>query len=133
MWKLLALALIACSPPPAGHRAAPPAVETLPDTAFANLDHDQRVTLMKTHVMPVMTPLFQRHDAKFQAVDCKTCHAEGDWKMPNRELAVLDLDDLSAHEPADVEWMKTEIVPAMRQVLRDPRLRCNRCHPVAAP
>lgn len=133
MWRLIALAVVACSPPPVGHRAAPTAVETLPDTAFADLDHDQRALVMKTHVMPAMTPLFQRHDAKFQAVDCKTCHNEHGWTMPNPELAVLDLDDLSAHEPADVEWMKTEIVPAMRTLLRDPSVRCDRCHPVARP
>jgi hypothetical protein len=131
MWRLFVLVL-ACSPPPT-HRPVSRAVETLPDTPFANLDHDQRAALMKTHVMPAMTPLFQRHDAKFQAVDCKTCHADGSWAMPNPELAVLDLEDLSAHEPADVEWMKTEIVPAMRTILRDPTLRCDRCHPVARP
>lgn len=130
---LAALGAIACGPSSAPHRIPPPATETLPDTAFANLDHDHRIALMKTHVMPVMTPLFQRHDPKFSTVDCKTCHAEADWKMPNKELAVLDLEDLSAHEPADVEWMKTQIVPAMRKILRDDTLRCGRCHPVAGP
>lgn len=131
--RFVVMFAIACGPPPP-HRAPPPATETLPDTAFANLDRDQRIELMKTHVMPAMTPLFQRHDAaKFQVVDCKTCHAEADWTMPNPELAVLDLEDLSAHEPADVAWMKSEIVPAMRKILRDPALRCSRCHPVSAP
>lgn len=132
MLRLLVVLSIACSQGPV-RRVPPPATETLPDTAFANLDHAQRTVLMKTHVMPVMAPLFQRHDPKFQAVDCKTCHAEADWKMPNRELAVLDLDDLSAHDPADVEFMKTQIIPAMRTLLRDPTLRCGRCHPVAGP
>ncbi len=132
MLRLLVVCVIACGPGPV-RRVPPPATESLPDTAFANLDHDQRIALMKTHVMPVMTPLFQRHDPKFSTVDCKTCHADADWRMPNKELVVLDLDDLSAHEPADVEWMKTEIVPAMRKILRDPGLRCARCHPVAGP
>ena len=126
--------VIACGSPAITRAPAPSATAVLPDATFAELDRDQRVELMKTHVLPALTPVFQRHDrTKFATVDCKTCHAEGDWAMPNRELAVLDLEDLSAHEPADVEWMKTEIVPAMRKVLRDPTLRCGRCHPVAGP
>jgi len=127
------LGAIACGPSPSRRAPPPRATEILPDTAFADLDREQRIRVMKTHVMPAMIPVFQRHDAKFSTVDCTTCHAEGDWKMPNRELAVLDLDDLSGHQPADVEWMKTEVVPAMRKILRDPTLRCGRCHPVAGP
>jgi hypothetical protein len=131
---VLAYGMISCGSPAATRAPVPRAVEVLPDATFAELDRDQRAELMKTHVLPAMTPVFQRHDrTKFATVDCKTCHAEGDWTMPNRELAVLDLEDLSAHEPADVEWMKTEIVPAMRKLLRDPTLRCARCHPVAGP
>lgn len=132
--RWLLVVAIGCSSPATPRAPVTRAVEVLPDATFAELDHEQRIELMKTHVVPVLTPVFQRHDRqKFQTVDCKTCHAEGDWKMPNRELAVLVLEDLSAHEPADVEWMKTEVVPAMRKVLRDPTLRCNRCHPVAGP
>lgn len=131
---LVLVGAIACGSPPVHRAPVPQAAAILPDTAFADLDHEQRIELMKTHVLPVITPVFQRHDrTKFATVDCKTCHAEGTWQMPNRELAILDLEDLSAHEPADVEWMKTEIIPAMRQVLRDPTLRCARCHPVAGP
>ncbi len=131
---LAVLGAIACGSPVPPRARPTRAIALLPDTAFADLDHDQRALLMKTHVLPVLTPVFQRHDrTKFAIVDCKTCHAERNWEMPNRELVVLDLEDLSAHEPADVEWMKTEIVPAMRQVLRDPTLRCGRCHPVAGP
>lgn len=128
---LAVVAAVGCTPRP--ERRPPPAraIEVLPDVPFAQLDRDQRAELMKTHVLPAITPVFQRHDPKFHVVDCKTCHAETGWTMPNRELAVLDLDDLSAHEPADVEWMKSEIVPAMRTVLRDPTLRCGRCHPIA--
>ncbi len=131
---VIACFVVGCSSPTATRAPVPRAVEVLPAATFAELDHDQRIELMKTHVVPALTPVFQRHDrTKFQTVDCKTCHAEGDWTMPNRELAVLDLEDLGAYEPEDVEWMKTEIVPAMRKVLRDPTLRCARCHPVAGP
>ena len=127
---LLVLAL-GCSSPVVPRAPVPRAVEVLPDVVFADLDHEQRVQLMKQHVLPTMTPLFQQHDPKkFSEVGCKTCHAEHAWTMPNPELPHLDFDDLSGFEAADVEWMKTVIVPAMRDQLRDPSVRCGRCHPI---
>ena len=124
--------LVACGPKaeraPLRHA---PAVEVLPDVAFADLDREQRIQLMKTHVVPTLTPVFQRHEpTKFSVVDCKTCHAEGSWQMPNAELPQLDVSDLGEFEARDVEWMKTEIIPAMRRVLRDPDVKCGRCHPL---
>lgn len=102
----------------------------MPDVGFAELDHDQRTRFMKQHVLPTIKPLFTGHDPKYAGFTCKTCHAESSWTMPNPDLPHLDFDDLGGFEPADVEWMKSEIVPAMRELLRDPELRCNRCHPI---
>jgi hypothetical protein len=132
---LVVVGLIACgSRDPVSRAPVPRAVPVLPDVAFAELDHDQRIELMKTHVIPTITPVFQRHEPKkFAVVDCKTCHAEADWKMPNTELPQLDVSDLGEFDPRDVEWMKNEIVPTMRGILRDPALRCGRCHPLRGP
>jgi hypothetical protein len=131
-WVVLAAA-VGCSSPPPRRVPVPQAVEVMPDVGFAELDRDQRARFMKEHVLPTIKPLFTGHDPKFAGFTCKTCHAETSWQMPNPELPHLDLTDLGGFEPADVEWMKTEIVPAMREVLRDPTLRCARCHPVAGP
>jgi hypothetical protein len=128
---LVLAGLVACGSPARVPVVPERAVEVLPDVPFADLDREQRIQLMKTHVVPAMTPVFQRHEpTKFAVVDCKTCHAEGNWQMPNAELPQLDLSDLGEFDPRDVEWMKTEVIPAMRGVLRDPELRCGRCHPL---
>jgi hypothetical protein len=130
MLRLAIVAAIGCSSPVARVPVAR-AVEVLPDAAFAELDHDQRMKLMKEHVLPAMTKRFRDHDPKkFAEVTCKTCHAEHSFEMPNAELPHLDVGDLSGFEERDVEWMKSEIVPAMRDLLEDPSLRCGRCHPI---
>lgn len=130
-WIVAVAALLSCSSSPAPSRApVPHAVTVLPDVPFADLDPRQREQLMTEHVLPEIGPLLARHDPqKFADVTCKTCHAETTWTMPNPELARLDLADLSAFDARDVELMKSTVVPAMRRLLRDPELRCERCHP----
>jgi hypothetical protein len=130
MLRLVLLVAIGCSSPPP-RVPVRRAVEVLPDVAFAELDHAQRTKLMKEHVLPAMTKRFRDHDPKkFADVTCKTCHAKHSFEMPNPELPHLDFDDLSGFEERDVEWMKSEIVPTMRELLKDPTLRCGRCHPI---
>ena len=125
------LLAIGCSSPAVTRAPVARAIEVLPDTAFADLDHAQRTQLMKERVLPTMTAKFRDHDPKkFGEVTCTTCHAEHSFDMPNPELPHLDFGDLSGFEPADVEWMKTVIVPAVRDVLKDPTIRCGRCHPI---
>ena len=125
------LLLVGCSTPPVHRVAIARATRVVPDVPFAELDHDQRARWMKEHVLPAMTPLFHQHDPeKFDKVGCKTCHAENSWDMPNPELPHLDFTNLEGFERRDIEWMKTVILPAMKKQLRDPTLRCGRCHPV---
>jgi len=120
-----------CSAPPLHRTPISRATEVLPDVPFDTLDHDQRTQFMKRHVLPAMTPLFQQHDPKkFDKVGCTTCHSESSWEMPNPELPHLDFGDLEGFEPADVDWMKNVILPAMRTQLGDPAMRCGRCHPI---
>lgn len=131
--RRLLLFAIGCGSAASPRAPVPLAVPVLPAVGFAELDHDQRLELMKNHVVPSVQPVFQRHEPrKFSVVDCQTCHAEHSWKMPNPELPHLDLSDLGEFDARDVEWMQNEVVPAMRRVLRDPELRCGRCHPLRA-
>ena len=131
MVRLALVLAVACSSPAVTRTSIARAVEGLPDVAFADLDHAQRTDVMKQRVLPAMQAKFRDHDPKkFADVTCTTCHAEHSFEMPNPELPHLDFGDLSGFEPADVEWMKTVIVPAMRDLLRDPTVRCGRCHPI---
>ena len=139
----VAVVLFGCGSSSASQPREPRAVAVLPDVAFDQLDHDQRVQFMKQTVVPAMQPVFQRHDAKaFAAFGCKTCHGEsvatGSFEMPNPNLPALDFADLSRYEPADLEWMKTEVKPAMAKLLRRPEYSedapdgfgCTHCHPL---
>jgi len=134
----LCVALAACSSPPsAGGKTTP----VLPDVAFDSLDHDQRIQFMKEQVVPTMTPLFQKHDAdKYRTFGCKTCHGEaadkGEFHMPNDKLPKLNFQDMSKFKPADIEWMKNDVKPAMAKLLRESEFSpenpqgfgCLHCH-----
>jgi predicted small lipoprotein YifL len=119
---LLLAVLAACggkSPAP----TPPAAPSALPDVAFDKLDQDQRIQFMKQKVMPAMKPLFEKHDAaKFADFGCVTCHGkqakDGHFDMPNPELPKLDFGNMAKYKPEDLEWMKTDIMPAMAKVLQ---------------
>jgi hypothetical protein len=61
---------------------------------------------------------------------------DGAYEMPNRELPVLDFDDLSKFKPEDLEWMR-KVKPAMAELLGRPvwteqnptGFGCEGCHP----
>ena len=147
MRSLVLACLIACGPKPTATQEPDPeqiAKSTLPDVPFRDLDLDQRAELMKQQVVPTMTPLFREHDAvKYADVGCATCHgegaADGDFDMPNEKLPVLDFADMSKFEPADIEWMKSKIMPTMANLLREPMhsqenpsgFGCLNCHTAA--
>jgi cytochrome c553 len=124
---------------PADHGTA--AVATLPDVAFDQLDHDQRIEFMKQKVMPAMQPVFQNHDAKKYAdFTCKTCHgsqaAEGHFDMPSTETPKLNFKDMGKWKKEDLEWMSKEVKPAMAKLLARPEFTpenpkgfgCQDCH-----
>lgn len=124
MKALIALVLLAAcgSAPPATTTPPPTTTTALADVAFDKLDHDQKIEFMKQKVVPAMKPLFQNHDAtKFAEFGCKTCHGKdpeaAKFKMPNGDLPKLDFGDMSKFKPADIEWMKNDIMPTMAKTL----------------
>jgi len=101
------------------------AAMVLPDVPFEKLDQDQRAEFMKQKVLPVMKPLFQKHDPKeFAEFGCQTCHGEdvkdGHFDMPNPKLPKVNFKDMSKFKQEDIEWMDKEIVPAMGKILNLP-------------
>ena len=139
---LMAAACGAKSPAPtAPGTGTGPATAVLPDVPFDSLDHEQRIQFMKEKVVPTMEPIFKNHDAKdFAEFGCKTCHGEavekGVFDMPNAKLPVLDFSDMSKFKPEDLKWMKTEVLPTMAKLVKQPEYSqenpkgfgCLECH-----
>jgi hypothetical protein len=134
------LVVAACGAPPTTPRE-PIAVAVLPHVPFSRLDRDQRMQLMTEQVVPAMRPLFVRHDAtRFASFGCETCHGKGAssrrFEMPNPDLPILTFADMSKFDRRDIDWMKTEIWPAMVQLVDEPPFApdnltgfgCSSCH-----
>src|SRR5262249_16387247 len=116
----LLLALVACGPK---HGSGAKAV--LPDVPFDELDHEQRLQFMKQVVLPNMRPLFQTHNAhRFAKFGSKTGHGasgdNGEYHMPNDKPPKLNFADMSRFQPADIEFMKTQVLPTMARLLKQP-------------
>jgi hypothetical protein len=131
--------IAACGPKPVPTEAT--AVGSL-DQPFDAMDHETRIAFMKERVVPVMAPIFQRHNAeRFARFDCTTCHGEaaktGDFVMPNDKLPKIGNDVMKKYDRADVEWMLNEVKPTMARLLKqqewspvDPSgFDCFACHP----
>jgi mono/diheme cytochrome c family protein len=91
--------------------------------------------------VPAMEPIFKKHDAQeFAEFGCQTCHgkqaAQGHFDMPNPDLPKLNFNDMSQFKPEDIEWMKTEVKPAMAKLLEEEEFTpenpkgfgCQDCH-----
>jgi hypothetical protein len=140
----LLLVLAACPSKTGGGGPGPgpgSAVVTIPDVPFDQLDHDQKLQLMKQVVVPTMGPIFKKHDAqRYATFGCKTCHGDsadrGEFHMPNDELPKLNFADMSKFEPASIEWMKRDVKPTMAKLLKLPEhteenpdgFGCLECH-----
>src|SRR5688572_2501744 len=65
------------------------------ESEFDKLSDEDKIKFMKTKVMPVMKPVFQKFDPKEYAnFGCKTCHGKDPQKrkyeMPNPDIKPLD-------------------------------------------
>jgi len=94
-----------------------------PKSEFDKLSHDDKIKFMKTKVMPVMKPIFQKFDPKEYAnFGCKTCHGKdpqkSKYKMPNPDLKPLDFAAIKAgkEEPKMVEFMSKTVKPEMAKI-----------------
>ncbi len=118
----------------------------LPNKAWKDQTHDERMVTMKKLVYPTMKDEFVRFDAKdFNDMTCATCHGPGakdkTFKMPNPKLPMLPateagFEKLKKDHPEVVQFMMTTVVPKMADFLGEqpynPKTHegfgCFRCH-----
>jgi hypothetical protein len=114
------------APPDASAAPAPVASVPAPAKPWAQMNHKERLELMKTVVLPNMKTAFQGFDAKdFADFNCTTCHGDrikkGKFDMPNPGLPKLDFknglkDDMAKH-PEVAKFMGEVVVPQMSTML----------------
>ncbi len=146
-----ALALAACggsSTPAAGGGGGPAeaAPGPLAAGAWAAMDHDARLEFMKRGLMPVMAAEFKAFDGeRYADFDCSTCHgpgaAEGNFELPNAELAALSVDMIMNPDDdhkAITEFMGAKVKPGVARLLglaeyspaTPDGFGCFACHPM---
>jgi hypothetical protein len=120
-----------------------------PARRWSELDHDARMAVMSTEVMPATRRLFQGFDAeRYATVSCATCHGEQraaahDYRMPNPDLYPLfptgtpEQEAMVRDHPEMVRFMHNHVVPEIEAILGadvyDPTTQtgfsCFSCHP----
>ncbi|MBK8410946.1 MAG: hypothetical protein IPL19_23660 [Sandaracinaceae bacterium] len=116
---------------------------------WSELDHDARMAVMSTEVMPAARRLFQGFDAeRYSSVSCGTCHGEAsaarhEYAMPNPDLYPLfptgtpQQAAMVQEHPEMVRFMHNHLLPEMQSILGadayDPETQtgfsCFSCHP----
>jgi hypothetical protein len=117
-------------------------VAEVPTMWSDSLTKEQMVAMMKTRVIPAMTPVFQGEDAKRYAdFGCKTCHGP-EFKDPKEFLPHLHLakDKLVEFDkkPKIAKFMAEKVAPEMAKALGlphyDPATKqgfgCGGCHTI---
>ncbi len=110
---------------------------------------EQRTNYMKDVVLPKTKELFVTVDAKYETMDCITCHGDGakdgSFEMPNPKIKPLPSSEEAfvawvSKDPAAgkmAEFMSTKLEPLMGELLQkavyDPatktgELGCTTCH-----
>lgn len=118
-------------------------------TVWKDMNLDQRTTYMKEVVLPKTKEIFVAFDAKYQTMDCVTCHgdgaADGTFEMPNGKIKPLPNSEEAfmawvAKEPEAgryAQFMSEKLEPLMGELLQeavfDPKtktgeLGCTTCH-----
>jgi hypothetical protein len=120
------------------------AVVEAPAKPWTDMNHEERLQLMKTKVLPAMKAKFQAFNAEeFADFGCDTCHGsgvkQGKFDMPNPELPTLTMELVqnpdAEHKPW-VDFMAQEVKPGMATLLGLPEwtpenpagLGCATCH-----
>lgn len=139
------LGALGCAPPRDASDGTAAEAET---RRWADLDHDARMAVMSTEVLPAARRLFQGFDAqRYANVSCATCHgddgAERQWAMPNPSLYALyptgtpEQRAMVQQFPEMVRFMHNHLVPEVRGILgaeeydaqSDTGFACFSCHP----
>ncbi len=125
--------------------AAPTTSASAAATTWDQMDHAQRLNVMKTVVLPKLGADFKEFNAKkYDNFGCVTCHGEkikqGNAKMPNPDLPHLSFtDNFKKHRAknnAMVEFMMKKVEPDMAAAVGekpfDPATKtgfgCAECH-----
>jgi hypothetical protein len=116
---------------------------------WKEMDLEQRTKYMMDVVLPKTKELFVALDAKYDTMDCITCHGDGakdgSYEMPNPKIKPLPNTEEAfiawvSKEPAAgkmAEFMATKLEPLMGELLQksvyDPKtktgeLSCGTCH-----
>jgi hypothetical protein len=119
---------------------ASPYAAPLSEGEWQSLSFDERKRFMRELVMPTMKPLFTEFDSDhFASVKCSTCHgsgaADGTFAMPNSDLPALGGQNPPAPDERQlrtIEFMRSVVKPKIAELLGEPNLRCNNCHPSAS-
>jgi hypothetical protein len=122
--------------------------EPAEQAAFKDMEFEQRMAFMQDVVLPQMTEVFVAFDAKFEGMDCKTCHGDGatdgSFAMPSPQLPVLPGTEEAflefAKDPEHARWsqfMFEQVSSQMASLLQIPQFdpmtntgefSCHNCH-----
>jgi hypothetical protein len=123
-----------------GGEDAGPYVAPLPEGEWQTLSFEERKRFMRELVMPTMKPLFTEFDSdRFASVKCSTCHGSGatagTFTMPSSDLPALGGSNAPTpdeRQARTIEFMRSVVKPKIAELLGEPSLRCNNCHPSAS-
>lgn len=130
-----------------GEQDSKPAAASEP-TAYEDMNFNQRHAFMTDVVLPQMTEIFVAFDAKFEGMDCSTCHGDGatdgSFAMPSPQLPLLpDTEEAFGEymkDPEHARWslfMLEQVWPQMASLLQVPKFdpatntagfSCDNCH-----
>ncbi|AKT37681.1 hypothetical protein [Chondromyces crocatus] len=119
------------------------------DVAYDEMSFGERAAYMDAVVLPHMKEIFVAFDAKFERMECKTCHgsgaANGTFAMPSAEVPPLPPpEEFEAYleDPEHLRWtqfMADQVWPEMAKLLEQPTydpetnpegFSCSNCHTI---
>ncbi len=114
-----------------------------PERPWSEMSHEEQEMDMIARFLPIMSEVFQEHDAsEFASFGCESCHGpdmrEQHFHMPSAHLPPVPppgtpaYQQMAAAHPEDTRWMEEEVTPIMQTMLgMGATFTCNGCHPTA--
>lgn len=115
-----------------------------PEQPWSTMSHQDREMDMIGRFLPIMTEIFQEHDAgQFASFGCESCHGtdmrERSFEMPSTQLPPVPVAGTPAYQqmaqanPDVTRFMEEEVTPTMQTLLgMGATFTCNGCHPSAS-